>query len=151
MAKMNYRESSRFHFQPILILISSGTSKPSTWKKLFFETGFHFKRKKQPVLRWFSVFALNFTKLEHHILVSKAFFINLLFVDQSWAFNTSVNTGGSSHFSHFKHAIQCFELRLGHWNHSETIGRKYYEVGCKVLSTPTKSRIIPCLILSSKL
>lgn len=63
-------------------------------------------------------------------LIKNISFIYLLFVDQSWAFNSSVNAGGSSHFSHFKHAIQCFELRPGHWNHSETIAWKNYKVGC---------------------
>ena len=42
-------------------------------KKLFFGTSFYFKRKRQPFLRWFSLKKKKFTKLEHHILVWKAF------------------------------------------------------------------------------
>ena len=40
-------------------------------KKLFFGTGFYFKRKRQPFSRWLSV-KNNFTKLENHIFVWKA-------------------------------------------------------------------------------
>ena len=76
MTKMNFRESSRFHFQPILHSFPAELQNLQRKKKLFFETGFYFKRKKQPVLRWFPVFALNFTKLEHHILIWKALLFN---------------------------------------------------------------------------
>ena len=60
--------SSQFytHFQ--------GNFKICNVKKMFLKTRFYLKRKRQPFLRWFSVFPLNFTKLEHHILLWKALF-----------------------------------------------------------------------------
>ena len=61
---MNFRGSSTFHFRNV---------RTCNEKKLFSETGFYFTRKNQPFLRLFSVFALNFAKMEHHILVWKAF------------------------------------------------------------------------------
>ena len=67
---MDFRVSSTFYFRQILH--SFLTELPSLQrKKIFSEAGCYVTPKKQPFLRWLSVFARNFIKSERHILVWK--------------------------------------------------------------------------------
>ena len=70
---MNFHGSSSFSFSANF----RWNFKTCFDEKPFFEAGFHFTVtwKKQPILRRFSAFVLNFPKLEQHILVWKALYI----------------------------------------------------------------------------
>lgn len=75
MAILDFRVSSTLCFRPIYTHFQHSFQACNL--KIFSETGFYFKRKKQLFLTRSSVFAVNFIKSVHHILVYQDYLCKL--------------------------------------------------------------------------